>query len=319
MKWITLLLALPPLQDASTDLRSEDVRFPAGALELAGELLLPPVEWELPAAVVLQGSGKSDRTNGWSAAIARTLAEQGLVVLLTDKRGCGQSAGDWRQAGIEDLAEDALAAVRYLQGRQEVDGDRIGLVGLSQGGWVAPVAAARSRDVAFVIDVSGAATSFAEQVLHEMRNTTREAGLDAAAEEVVAGLNVACARFALNSEWEPYSRAREAGLATAARQVVAGFPERSDDPTWSFLRRVMTFDPLPYWTVVEQPTLVLYGEDDEHENVPVAESVRRLEFAFALSGKQNATITVIPGAGHAFLADGALLPAFVEALADWVE
>lgn len=318
MVLMLLLLALPSC--AGHGGIDADVRYPSGSIELAAALLLTDAQERVPGAVILQGSGDSDRSNGWAAAIADVLVESGVAVLLTDKRGCGASEGDWRTADFEALAGDALAGVAFLRGRAEIDPARVGVVGLSQGGWVAPIAAARSADVAFVIDVSGAAVGFAEQVTVEMTNTARRAGLDEDAVATVVELNAAAIRYALTDRWEPYEALRSRALRSPARTVVEGFPATRDDAAWSFLRGVCRFDPMPYWTLVEQPTLVLYGEEDERDNVPVAESVRRLEHAFALTRKANAEILVIPGAGHAFLVPDPtrLMGDFVGALESWV-
>jgi pimeloyl-ACP methyl ester carboxylesterase len=301
--------------------RAEDVRFPSGDLEFAAELLLPLGERPRPGAVILQGSGDSDRSNAWAAAIAEELARAGLVVLLTDKRGCGASQGDWRVVGFDQLADDALAGVAYLRTRSEVDGERIGLVGLSQGGWVAPVAAARTPDLAFVVAVSSAPTSFSEQSFHEMGNTARAAGLKDSAVREVLEINRAAARYLRNGDWEAYAAARRRGLGQPWAEIAAGFPGESDLPVWTFLRAVMDFDPMPHWLLVEAPVLVLYGAEDEHDNVPVALSVKRLEAGFRSTATQDATVRVLPGAGHGFIDRdrGGLMPEFVEALVGWVE
>ena len=241
-----------------------------------------------------------------------------MVVLLTDKRGCGASEGDWTRADFHDLAADALAGVDYLKRREDVDAARIGLVGLSQGGWVAPVAAARSDDVDFVINISGASVSFAEQVNAEMANTARQAGLDEVAVREIVKLNVAAGRYAISGDWEPYAKLRAQAMQGSPRPVAAGFPEGKEHPTWDFVRGVGAFDPMPYWSVIEQPVLVLYGEDDEADNVPVEESVRRLEFAFDVSAKSDGKVVVIPGAGHGFVKKGRLMQPFIDELEDWL-
>lgn len=312
---LALLTLASPLGAQS----SEDVRFENGALVLAGELLLPATDARQPAAVVLQGSGESDRTNAWSRAIAEELRGSGLVVLLTDKRGCGASRGDWRTAGFDELADDALAAVRFLAQRPEVDPARIGLVGLSQGGWVAPLAAARSDDVAFVIDVSGCAVSFAEQTALEMRNTARQAGFGDEQVAEVLELHRLAGRYAAGGPWEPYAAARARALEGPVRRVAEGFPPEPDLAIWTFLRKVGGFDPLPAWLLVDVPALVFYGAEDERDNVPVAESVRRLERAFELSGSAPPEIHVIPGVGHALLeTQERFAPAFTDGLARWI-
>lgn len=306
--------------------RTEDVRYESGGLTLAA-LLMIPVEADStapvmprPAVVVLQGSGTSDRSNPWARAIAEELVDAGLVVLLTDKRGSGASGGDWRTADFHDLADDALAGVRFLGDRPEAAADRIGLVGLSQGGWVAPIAASRSDDVAFVVNVSGATVSFAEQSFHEMANTARSAGVSEAQVDAVLSLNRAAGSYLVTGAWGPYERARNEGLEADWGELAEGFPGERDAPIWTFLRGVMDYAPMPYWLLVDSPVLVLYGEEDEHDNVPVAESVRRLEHGFASVGKKNAKIVVVPDAGHAFIDPERreLMPAFVEALTGWV-
>ncbi len=300
--------------------RAEDVRYRAGSITLAALLMLPPSERAVPAAVIIQGSGASDRSNRWSRDIAEVLVNNGVAVLLTDKRGSGASAGDWRVAGFADLADDALAGVEFLRSRREVDASRIGLVGLSQGGWVAPLAAARSEAVAFVINISGATVTFAEQTFTEMANTSRQAGLSEESVMKVLELNRRAAEFLTTGDWEQYANARRRALQTQWHEVAAGFPDSPELPIWTFLRKVAFFDPLPYWIQLTEPVLVLYGAEDERDNVPVVESVRRLKHAFRAVGKTNYEIRVIATAGHGFRDHQRheLMASFVEALISWV-
>lgn len=93
----------------------------------------------------------------------------------------------------------------------------------------------------------------------------------------------------------------------------------SHQPIWTFLRGVAAYDPLPYWLQLTKPVLIIYGEKDEEDNVPVAESVRRLQHTFAIVRKENYRIVVIPNGGHA-LTDTErreLMPAFVGTLNSW--
>lgn len=164
---LTLLAAMLPATDCVS--ATDELRYRSDSIALAGLLLLPPGGRPVPGAVIVQGSGPSDRTNAWARAIAEEFVCNGVAVLLTDKRGGGASGGDWRRASFEDLARDAVAGVRTLRGRREILADRVGLIGLSQGGWVVPLAAARSGTVAFVVNISGAAVSFAEQSFTDRR------------------------------------------------------------------------------------------------------------------------------------------------------
>jgi pimeloyl-ACP methyl ester carboxylesterase len=318
----TAALLVAGVAGAQTEpIRSESVVYKNGEITLAAELLIPRAGMPVPGAVIIQGSGTSSRANVWSRDIAEALARNGIAVLLTDKRGSGASGGDWRVAGFTELAEDALAGLKFLQGRAEIDSARVGLVGLSQGGWIAPLAAARaSSDVAFLVNVSGAAVGFAEQSFLEMANTARGAGLPDSLVGEVIRLNTATARYITSGDWGEYARARDSVLATGARAIAEGYPASPDLPIWEFLRKVGNYDPMPYWIQVSQPVFVAYGAEDEKDNVPVAESVRRLEHAFQAARKTNHRIVVVPGAGHAIWTPGTrvLAPGFLDALRDWL-
>lgn len=153
------------------EIRTETVTFRNGNVTLAGTLALP--RWRsgpFPAVVVVQGSGLLPRWVYWS--YARHLVPAGMAVLIYDKRGIGESSGTtptgavWTIEGVANcgksfstLADDTLAAVALLKGRGDIDKARIGLAGISQAGWVMPLAATRGSDVAFIISVSGPAVS----------------------------------------------------------------------------------------------------------------------------------------------------------------
>lgn len=317
---MTMLSASIPAEAESPrpSIVQEDVRYES-SVPLAAALLLPDAPRPLPAAVIVQGSGESDRTNVWARKAAELFAERGIAVLLTDKRGSGKSGGDWRMASFDDLAADALAGVDYLKGRKEIDAARIGVVGLSQGGWIVPIVAAKRSEVAFVVDFSGATVSFAEQSMLEMTNTARKAGLPPDAVAEVVTLNKAAGRYLLGGPWSDYAAVRERALAGVAKPVARGFPDSASSPIWTFLKKVGAFDPLPYWTVVEQPVFIAFGERDEEDNVPVRESVRRLEWTFTTVGKRNYEIVVVPGAGHAlWSAPETFAPLLVERLGTWL-
>lgn len=312
-----LLLCVVPLSGAAT--KSVDVAYANGEISLAAELLLPETKGPFPAVVVIQGSGESDRGNRWARAIANAFVANGVAALLTDKRGSGKSGGNWRTAGFDELADDALAGVRLLRGRPEIDRARIGLVGLSQGGRIAPIAASKSPEVAFVVSLVSDAVTFPEQSFVEMANTARQLKLPPADVEKVVALNAAAGRFLMGGSWDEYARMRRDMLQGPAGKIAAGFPAVHDAPAWTFLRKVMTFDPLPYWMIIHQPALLIFGEQDEADNVPVAESVRRLNFAFAAARKGNAQISVLPGLGHSLMSvEGQLAPSFVATLTEWL-
>lgn len=242
-----------------------EVHFQNKQVELVGTLMTPVSTGPHPAVVFIHGSGVSDRNNLWYLHIADFLARQGIVVLFPDKRGCGKSGGEWHIAGFEDFAGDALAGVHYLMQLESVDEKQIGMIGFSQGGWIAPLAASMSPDVSFVVNVSGAAVTPNVQITHEVSADIRNSGVPAAMASVMAP------SFAIR--------------AKKKRQV---WWEKNGD-----------FDPIPYWTKLNIPIHIVYGKKDEDDNVPVSESVKRLEQAKEKSGNLHFTIKVYGDSGHA--------------------
>ncbi len=129
--------------------RTEQVGFHNGSIRLSGTLVLPNGPGPHPAVVMIHGSGPAtrDALRPWADMYAR----RGVAVLIHDKRGTGASTGNWARASFDDLAGDALSGAAFLRGRPEINGRQIGLHGMSLGGWIAPLAASRNPDIAFVI------------------------------------------------------------------------------------------------------------------------------------------------------------------------
>jgi pimeloyl-ACP methyl ester carboxylesterase len=162
----------------------EEVTFPYGPKELYGILTLPAGEGPYPAIVIVTGAiDISTRVRGGVSARAhidhaRKLALRGFAVLRYDPPGVGRSEGE---AGVESLdmrAEEALAALHYLQSRPDIRPDGVGLWGMSQGGWVISMAAAAfPQDVAFIISVSGSGVSVAEQQVYSIEAQSRAAAM----------------------------------------------------------------------------------------------------------------------------------------------
>jgi pimeloyl-ACP methyl ester carboxylesterase len=151
--------------------------------ELVGVVTVPEGDGPYPAVVLVSGSGGDDGTRaGVSAQVfvrhGRLLAEEGFAVLRYDPPGVGGSAGDAGLPSIERRVDETLAAVRYLASRTDVDPDRIGLQGWSQGPWVMALTAARHPDdVAFLVSVVGSGSSIAEQQIYGIEAQSRAAGL----------------------------------------------------------------------------------------------------------------------------------------------
>jgi len=239
-----------------------DIRFgnTAQSLALGGMLFVPDGDGPFPAVVIIHGSGTSHRASRWYLTLTKYLQDNGVVVLLPDKRGSEKSDGDWRTSSFDDLATDTLAAIDYLKTQENVPLARIGIVGMSQGGWIAPIVASESNDVGFVVSMVGSAVTPAEQLIYEENHNLRQMGFLPGISNVIALASTAYIRNVAQAE---------------------------------FWDRVANYDPVPYWRVVNVPALALFGTDDT--NVPSEESAKRLN---AL-GKSNLRIEVYEGSGHA--------------------
>ena len=154
--------------------KHEAVRFANGDVRLAGTLISPTTGGRHPAVILVHGSGAENRD--FILPFARFLVRRGMAVLGYDKRGVGESTGDWKTASFEVLAGDASAAFEYLKTRSDIDPARIGLLGVSQAGWVMPLAAVRAKDLAFLISISGAAIPAAETTIDQAQNEMTAAG-----------------------------------------------------------------------------------------------------------------------------------------------
>jgi hypothetical protein len=295
--------------------RSEEVAFEGQVGTLAGTLALPEGPGPHPAVILLNGSGAQDRNatvvgHPLFAVLADRLARAGVGSLRWDDRGVGGSEGDLSEAELADLAADARAAVRFLAGRPDVDPSRIGVVGHSEGGFVAPrLAQGASPEVAALV-MLGAPAVPGDEVLELQNRLVLEA--QGASEEQIArqvafvralvdalerGDPEAARRIARERVEEqldalpegqaPQGEAREAFL----EQQLAAITGR---PFASF---VLT-DPQPQLQAVGVPTLALYGRLDLQ--VPAVQNEGAMRAALRIAGVEDATVETLPGLNHLF-------------------
>ncbi len=277
----------------------EELIYNSGGVLLAGVLLTPRADGPFPGAVIIQGSGDSDRTNLWSRIIAEEFVTNGLAVLLTDKRGSGRSGGDWRLSSFQDLADDSLAGVTTLKAHPAVGNSPVGLIGLSQGGRIAPLAAS-TGDVAFVVSLSSGSEVADVTLFHELEQTYRQYGLGAEDIAFLQELTALSFTYLETGEgWAAYLAKRAEIEARFGGTAVASWPTQPDDDYWVFWGHIHDFDPMPYWmeTIAERgiPGFVVMGQLDEFDNVPVARSVERFE---TLLGDELLSVNVYPETGH---------------------
>lgn len=285
------------VRGARLPLRREAARFRNGDVTLAGTVTLPPGAGPHPGVVLLHGSGPLTRE--WFALWADTFARLGLVALAYDKRGTGGSGGDWKRSDFRDLAGDARAAFDLLRSRPDVDPERVGLWGISQGGWIAPLVAAEHSEVAFVVLHAGPATTVAEQVHANVAWEMRAYGLpEEEVEAALAALRLSdeFTRSGSEEAWEGLEAAHAAAAARGAGWAGALPLMARDDWFRDFYRGILDFDPTPYLERTACPVLALFGELDG--NVPAEENHRRMAAALERGGNRDATLIVLPRTNH---------------------
>lgn len=254
---VLVAAALPvPTKAASAAVRAAEVSFTgAGGVVLHGTVLAPEgaVTTRRPGIVLLEGAG--NRGRGYLMPEARAYARHGIVALVYDKRTVGYSL---TQRDYSVLADDALAAVRLLRERADVDPARVGLWALSEGAFVSPIAA-RSSDVAFLITVGAVATTPAVQTAWAYGTYLRHAG-------VTGGL------IGMMQH-----------TATTATIGARLFPEAG-------------FDPIPHWMAVRQPVLAQWGQLDR-DSIP-GQSSRMIRTALERGGNAHHVIRIVPSVNH---------------------
>ena len=309
----------------------EAVRFASGDVTLAGTLVLPAGAQPHPAVVLFHGSGPQTR----DLFTARWFADQGIAALAYDKRGVGESTGDFRKVPFMDLSDDGLAALQYLKSRKEIDAKRVGVWGLSQGGWLGPLAASRSADIAFVIAVSGPGVSPGEQMIVYYANELRDQGVaERGVREastvrrdiwayMASGLGYEKVKAELNQArtrpWFKQAKAQQddsfGPLPTPA--------ERNKPVGRSLLwfKQEAIYDPVPALRALHVPALFLFGDHDRL--IPVEESVAIIQRVLAEDQHHDFTIRVFPNVDHGMQlttsdAMGDTDPQYLKTMHDWL-
>jgi pimeloyl-ACP methyl ester carboxylesterase len=294
--------------------RTEEVRIPhlKERFELAGTLTLPESKPPFPAIVFFTGSGAQNRDQEIFGhkpflVLADYLTRAGYATLRMDDRGVGGSGGDLRTATTLDFADDALAGVRYLQKRKEIDRKRIGLLGHSEGALVCAIAAAKApREVAFLIMLAGTGVP-GEQILYRQAELmSRKAGL---AEPLIERNRALQQRvFEILKRERDDAKAQDAIYEAMLQSLGAGanLPENQKAALRAqaanyispWFRAFITLDPAPYLRKVRCPVLALNGEldlqVDPEQNLPA------IERALREGGNKRITIRRLPNLNHLF-------------------
>ena len=286
----------------------------AAGIKLAGTLTLPASPGPHPAVILITGSGAEDRNETVFGhkpflVLADYLTRRGIAVLRVDDRGVGGSTGVESESTSLDFAGDVLSGVAYLKSRREVDPNMIGLIGHSEGGIIAPLAASLApKEIAFIVMMAGTGLTGEEIILLQSALIAKAGG--ASDEEIAKSRKIQETIFsAVKQEKDPV--AAEAKIRQLTKEMREGMteeekkaltPEVEKAQLKSLLspwfRFFLTYDPKPALMKVKCPVLVLNGEKDLQ--VPPKENVKAIEGALEAGGNQHYTIKVLPGLNHLF-------------------
>ena len=284
--------------------REEEVTYAnkAAGNTLAGTLTIPPGKGPFPAVLLISGSGPNDRDETVFGhkpflVLSDYLTRKGIVVLRVDKRGVGKSTGDLAHATTADFATDAEAGVQYLKTRAEADPRRIGLIGHSEGGTVAPMLAAGDPGVRFIVLMAGPGVP-GDQIIVEQGRLIEEAA-GATKEKAAQDADKQRELFALVEKEKD-----DAVLGKELREKLAGrVPDAQIDVaiqqlTSPWMRYTLTYDPATALRKVACPVLALNGEKDLQ--VSAAQNLPAIKKALEEGGNKQIEIDEMPGLNHLF-------------------
>ncbi len=296
---------------------SEEVIFKneKANINLAGTLTFPAKVGNSPAVILITGSGPQNRDEELMGhkpflVLSDYLTRNGIAVLRYDDRGTAESKGDFKTATSEDFATDVEAAIAYLKTRKEINKKKIGLIGHSEGGLIAPMVASKSKDVSFIVLLAGPGIKGSQLLLMQQELIGRASGLpeselqkskeinSAVFDMVIKTTNTEKLRSELTNYLIQKSKespdAQKAGEKNDSVMIKAQVNQITSPWMLYFLR----YDPAPVLQKVKCPVLALNGEKDLQ--VPPKEDLSAIKTALFKGGNKNVTAIELPNLNHLF-------------------
>lgn len=293
--------------------RIEEVVFPnpGAGIKLAGTLTLPEGEGIFPAVVMISGSGAQNRDEEilghkpfW--IIADHLTRNGIAVLRFDDRGVGASEGDASTGTTYDFATDALSAVRYLKTRPEIG--KIGLVGHSEGGVIAPIAASQCEEVDFIVLLAGTGIR-GDKLLLAQQELIWASGMEEEELQQTLAVNAGAFELVINAldledletELGKYLTKK---MDDGAIEIPQGmsyaelYKMQMDSMTNPWMYEFIRLYPSDWLTKVTCPVLALNGSKDLQ--VPSEPNLAAIGNALKQGGNKDYTLREFPGLNHLF-------------------
>lgn len=296
----------------------EEVTFvdKEAGIELAGTLTFPKEGGPFPAVVLVTGSGPQDRDETLLGhkpflVLADYLTRQGIAVLRYDDRGVGKSAGKFSTATTQDFVNDALSAVKYLENRKDIRRNETGIIGHSEGGLIAPLAAVKSSDVNFIVLMAAPGVTGRKILIEQSELIEKSMGMS---EEKIKNATGLANKFYDIVESEKDSAAAAEKIKAVFRNYYSSLDstDKADfgnDPESVFDRQAktlltpwfkffLTYDPKPTLEKVKVPVLAINGENDLQ--VPPDQNLPAIKEALKEGGNKDYKVIEIPKLNHLF-------------------
>jgi len=297
--------------------REEEVSFTGGdsSIQLAGTLTVPEGQGPFPAVVLMSGSGPQDRNEAVMGhkpflVLADHLTRAGIAVLRYDDRGVAGSGGNFASATHHDFAADGGAAFAYLKARPEIDPNRVGLLGHSEGSVHAPLAAIEAKEVAFIVSLAGVGVPMQQLMERQAIDVAAAAGVTYIPSERERAIDDAMyARLRTHAddpETPGFLRAKmkEAFAAMSPElKKVFGLNEDTIESRVRFVltpwfKKIALYDPAPVWAEIRCPVLAINGDKDTQ--VAAEENLAGIRNALEAGGNYEVTTRNFPGLNHLF-------------------
>ncbi len=343
----------PQTPKAPFPYKSEEVEYGNAdkSLVLGATITIPEGNGPFPAAVMITGSGAQDRNeeilgHQLFAVIADDLTRKGFIVLRVDDRGVGKSTGKFNEATSEDFANDVSSSVDYLLSRPEVDKKKVGLIGHSEGGMIAPMVAVKRKEVNFIVLLAGPGVKITELMAGQNEAIAKSSGVSeealkeikplfnkvtttilASTDSLSATANTA---IAIENWMITKSKAvlEELNMATAKqRQEYVTAMVRTIQSPW--FRYFINFNPAQYLEQLKCKVLALNGEKDIQ--VISSQNLPGIEASLKRSKSKVYEVKELPGLNHLFQnckkcttneygeLEETFSPAALEAISSWLE
>jgi pimeloyl-ACP methyl ester carboxylesterase len=324
----------------------EDVRFEnkGAGVTLAGTLTLPPGKGTFPVVVLITGSGPQDRNETLMGhksflVIADALTRRGIAVLRYDDRGTAQSTGDFSKGTSADFATDVEAAVAYLKTRKEINTRRMGLIGHSEGGLIAPMVAARNKDIRFIVLLAGPGVRGEEIILSQQQLIMQASAWNKVTQDLLEVNRGAMDIVVGDTLRLEHLDTLKKQLAVYFEQKLTQFPELKasgpqgtkgaiDGITTPWMAYFLAYDPAPALEQLHCPVLAMAGSKDLQ--VSPEENLVAIGRASEKGGNKRLEVKEFPDLNHLFqecktglpseygTIEQTFSPAALEYLGNWV-